>query len=239
MTLSSKTNLKEAYALALAPAVGLFCVDRYEAGRFYYLQIPSELVDLPLPRLIAGGTALTLLALLFFVFVNSARNNLTAKSGFKRFFGAFFLFFPLFGLPLLFMAGTSSAVLWSLALPVVAAGVASNEPASKRYESKSGFELGPIFFLSLLLVWLLYSFGYFVERQTSNRLCFAGDKASFVANVYGDRAIIKRINPASHVLLPEVEIRDISSLPALTKCQFKLTPAPSFVDAAFSKRHTN
>lgn len=90
---------REGYVLALAPAIGLFCVNRYEAGRFAYLGLPSELIDLPISRLISGGTAVVLLDIGLLFSVLHIRNLLNAESGWRRWVGSALLLVVMFGVP--------------------------------------------------------------------------------------------------------------------------------------------
>jgi len=93
MAEEARWTLKEGYILALAPAIGLFCINRYEAGRFSYLDIPSELIDLPVTRLISGGTAIAVLAVVLAYFLRWSGAFLRVKSGWREFVGTFLLFF--------------------------------------------------------------------------------------------------------------------------------------------------
>jgi hypothetical protein len=241
--MSGKTGawtFREAYVLALAPAVGLFCVNRYEAGRFAYLGIPTEFIDLPITRLIAGGTAIVVLGAMLFVMVRSAVLRIRSKSGLARFVGGFLLAFALLGIPQLLMASTIPGFVWSFLLPLcMVAAVTGDSKKPKKDEADVSLLDGPgiMFFLGLvgLLAWMIFSFGFFLERGSADRLCLRGEPDAFVAAFYGERAIVKHVDGQSRRLKPGIELRDIGERIRLETCSMKVIGMPGFFDRAFAE----
>lgn len=231
---AARWTLKEGYILALAPAIGLFCINRYEAGRFSYLDIPSELIDLPVTRLISGGTAIAVLAVVVAYFLRWAGVFLRAKSGWREFVGTFLLFFALLGIPQLLQATTPNALIWAFLIPLCFAmggPSGSSEPSkTPQMSDLTGFLL-----LSGIVAWLLYSFGFFAERVSRERMCVAGTANAFVAGFYGDRAIVKRVDPKTRRLLSGVDLVDLGSQFKVQSCLMDLPSRPSVMDRAFSR----
>lgn len=53
---------RDAYIVAVAPAVVFLGVYAYENGRYYFLKVAPEFIDLSLNRLLAGGAVIGALA---------------------------------------------------------------------------------------------------------------------------------------------------------------------------------
>lgn len=235
---------KEGYVLALAPAVGLFCVNRYEAGRFAYLGIPTELIDLPVSRLIAGGTAIVVFGAILFACLRSARTLFLAESGWKRFMGSFVLFFMLVALPILMVSTTLNPVAWGLMLTTSLALATADTPKKEpdavgdepTEQAKDTSSLAGFAFMSLLLTALIYGFGFFAERTSIERMCLPDRPNAFVAGFYGDRAIVKHIEPKTGRVLPEVQLLEMGGALALSSCKLSVRGMPSFLDKAYSEK---
>lgn len=118
---NSNWTHREAYVLALVPALGLACVHVYEMGRFSFLGIPFQLIDLPVTRLIAGGTAITIFVAMTIGFIQWSQRRLWGKSGFRRFLSVFATCFVLVGLPQLLQVTTRNGFVWAVLLPLALA----------------------------------------------------------------------------------------------------------------------
>lgn len=75
---------RDAYVLAVAPAMMFLGVYAYERGRYYFLRIAPDFIDLSVNRLLAGGAvigalALTLVGLTLWVWRHSATKGWDAK----------------------------------------------------------------------------------------------------------------------------------------------------------------
>lgn len=232
---TAKWTFKDGYILALAPALGLFCINRYEAGRFAYLGIPSGLIDLPMPRLIGGGTAIVVLGVMLFIGLRSARKFLFADSGWRRFLGAFLLFFALVGLPFLMLSTTLNPAVWALLLTLSLA-VAAGDGTKKESKETDSPDLIGLAFVSGLLVFLMYSFGFLAERITTQRMCITDQPNTFVSGFYGQRAILKSFDARTGQVLSGVELVDLGSSLRLRSCILTIRGMPSFLDQAYSKR---
>ena len=242
-------SIKEGYVLALIPTLGLACVHLYEAGRFSFLGIPSGLIDLPVTRLIGGGTAIAIFATIVIGFVQWAREKLFVKSSIRRAIGIYGICFVLLGVPALFQSSTFNALVWTFLLPLcIAFNWPSPEEIKKPKDAKSTESTLPgkvalqdrapnvlgFLFLAGLLAWQIFSIGYFSERMTSRRMCVDGERTAFIAGFYGDRAIIKHPEQPSGKLKNSVELRELDKNLQLHECAIRVQGMPGVFDRAFN-----
>ncbi|MDQ8051058.1 hypothetical protein [Luteibacter sp.] len=230
---TSSWSLKEGYILALAPAIGLFCVSQYESGRFAYLGVPAEFMDLPVTRLIGGGTAIVVFGAILFACIVKARAFLGSKSGWRRIVGSFILAFVLFGLPPLLLASSRNVVIWSFLIPLgLAFSGSTDDSTDQKKESKSS-EIMALLLFGGLLAWMVFAIGFFIEKGSAYRLCIPNAQDRFVASFYGDRAIVKRINLATRQVLPGIELVELGDRFQVETCEFPIIGMPSPMDRAF------
>ncbi|MCI1123281.1 hypothetical protein [Stenotrophomonas maltophilia] len=215
---------KDAYVVAVAPAVVFLGVYAYELGRYYYLRIPASFIDVSVNRLLAGGALIgTLTAIL--IGLAAWAWKLADKVGFLgKFFAAVFVSMIYFTLPFaLWMSRAPQGAEWKELLSMVtSAGTVaiaiiqwtltwywhreerlnSGEPPAA---PASGAPHSGLFqsvlvkgvLVGLLLVWTLAVFaglGFTVERHSSSRQC---TEDSFVADVRGDTLVLKKIGRPS------------------------------------------
>lgn len=230
---SIKKKFNDAYLLALAPALGLFCADRYEAGRYSYLDVPADLIDLPVTRLISIGTAIAVLAVLLFFFFNAARKILIAKSGWRGFSGTFLLFAVLLGLPLAMVASTPNAFAWAFLIPLSFALAEGSSNKKEPAEQNSISDYVGLFCLCLVLSWYLYSFGYFVERNTVHRMCITGVDNKIIVGFFGERAVVKSIDSQGN-LGKAVELISLDTTNNVIACAPNVHTPMSYLDHAFN-----
>ena len=105
------------------------------------------------------------------------------------------------------LSTTANAFIWTGLLVLSLCGASldssgrSKEPVDSPVSDIAGF-----FFLSLMLMLLIYSFGYFLERMSANRMCVQGENNLIVAGLSGDNALVKELDPKTKRLLPPVHI---------------------------------
>lgn len=238
---SSKVwRLSEGYALALLPAFAFFCVQRYEAGRFGYLGVPTEFIDLTILRLIGGGTALLVFAVVLYAALRWGREFLAAKTGWRRFVGYLLISLVLFGIPQYMQASTRNALIWATILTLCfALSASSGDERSDEVKGEGRLEpLGFLFFVGMVAV-LIYSLGFFVERMSINRLCLTDEPSAFVVAMNGESAVLKRVKVGGGELLPGVSLQKLGDETHFQECRLVVKGEPSLFDRSFAPRSAN
>ena len=191
---------KETYVAAIAPGIGLLGVYAYESGRYRFLMVPSELIDLPVNRLLMGGGGLAVLFTALLALVAFMSRWMTSKTRFGRSLPIYLSAFIVFGLPSLFHSTTWSTVVASMLFPFFLA-LGMDPDTTEKAEPADRPKLPPwvpnvlwLAFMSLMGAWLVSGFGYFSERTLDVRLC-SGDQ--LVAGVRSDQWILKPFDPKS------------------------------------------
>lgn len=211
---------KDAYVVAVAPAVVFLGVYAYELGRYYYLRIPASFIDVSVNRLLAGGALIGTLTAILIGLAAWAWKIAGKVDFFGKFLAAVFVSMIYFTLPFaLWMSRAPQGAEWQELLSIVTSvgtgaiaiiqaaltwywrreeraklGEPPATPASPAPHSglfKSVLVKGLL--VGLLLVWTLAVFaglGFTVERHSPSRQC-TGD--SFVADVRGDTLVLKKI----------------------------------------------
>lgn len=202
---------RETFLLALTPALGVFCLYRYEAGRYLFLGIDSDLIDLPMSRVVLAATALILIAVLWVFLASVIRDLFNQQGRFKKyrsFLGTFLLWFLMFGWSLFMLDPTALGLGRSLFACLLLSGVGLDSPSSKSSAAvaerpeKSSFrgDLVGFTIMSLLFMLLVYSAGYYLERMSLQRTCIASRPNSFIVGRSGDGFLIKKYDPKLHAL---------------------------------------
>ena len=189
---------KEAYVAAIAPGAGILGVYTYELGRYRFLKVPSELIDLPVNRLLSGGAAIAVLFTILLAAIAFLSRWMTLKTKLGRFLSVFLLALLIFGLPSMLQSTSWSSFLVSLLFPFFLA-LGMDPDASEKPIAGNQSKLLPwvpnalwLAFMSVMGAWLVSGFGYFSERTLNARLCLEGQ---LVAGVRSDQWILKPFDP--------------------------------------------
>lgn len=187
---------RESYIVAAAPALAFLGVYIYEWGRYRYLKTPTLLIDLPIDRLLMGGTAIALLVSFVAAGVAWLIDQAKKRSMMARIVPSFLATFLLFGLPVLMWS-----VSW-LGVVIAVAGVigmtfcravtrdSSDESDAENQKNELSWTDRIMGF-----VWMvgfgalsLAGLGFQSERLSKDQTCV--DHGLVVA-VRGDRALVK------------------------------------------------
>lgn len=238
---------KDAYVIALAPAVVFSGVYAYEFGRYHHLRIPASFIDLSINRLLAGGAMIgllmvSLLGLSAWAWLTAARNGASAKLGAGLLITSVFLTVPVVCwtttvphfidmsklLTVLSSVGTI-LVTWVQLWSARRWPLRTYRRATIRRQAWELVGAGlfiPIPFLNvivalILLAWTATAFaglGFFVERQSTDRLCLGAD---LVASARNDQLILKPFDVGTGVIAPTVKFVGIEGA-ELAPCSPKL-----------------
>ncbi|WP_146096850.1 hypothetical protein [Xanthomonas arboricola] len=217
---------KDTILIAVATPLTFLGVYAYESGRYRYLKVPSDLIDLPVNRLLMGGAAIAFLFTMLIAAMAWIRQKLIGQSRFSAFFSYFSVAFLLFGLPSLFYSTTLPEVGLSLIVSLAFAysGYIEKDkpdPAGESGENKEGAQ--PIKnsgwyihtpdmlfsgFLLLLSCWTVSGFGYLNERMTGRRSCA---QKMIVAGTIGDNLILKSFSEKTGIISKSVKLHPMEN----------------------------
>lgn len=236
---------KDAYVVAVAPAVVFLGVYAHELGRYYYLRIPASFIDLSINRVLAGGVLIgALAAILIGLAVWAWR--LGGRAGeLGSFLAAIVVATIYFTLPLaLWMSRAPQGGEWSELLAIVtgigSVGIKLAQKVTWHWVTRSDsgealhsglFKSAPSkgLLVGLLLLWTLVVFaglGFAVERHKTSRQCVAD---SFIADVRGDVLILKKIVGPKHEVSSSTRFVPVEGAD-LVDCAMEMVGAPGLTN---------
>lgn len=209
----SSSDHKHQYALAAVPLVAYFCMLTFEQGRYDFLGVPREFVELPPQRIAQLGASTVLLlillsAVVFFVYHLTSSNNKVVSHLAKSFF------YALFFVPLAYIATSNFwsvcvAVLISLFSPWAYAsdGNAREARTDGRRAAKDIAEEMVVFLvLAVFFVGIFFGFGKISQRSDTTYNILTGDPSKIVVGSYNDNIIIKSYDLKTGKLQPGVSL---------------------------------
>lgn len=252
---------KDAYVVAVAPAVVFLGVYAYELGRYYFLGIPASFIDVSVNRLLASGAIVGALAAVLIGLATWAWKLNVPLGGVWRVPAATAIATIYLTLPFalwLSRAPFNTASYWTL-VSVTAAGAAIVSAAQalilrhhaevmlqsmrdgEDLSNHNWSELPPILtsgaVVALLLVWTLAAFaglGYFVERKTTKRQCVGN---AFVADVRGDILVLKDFAPSNGKILRSTRFLGVEGA-TISECSLQVVGAPGLTDLLLERKST-
>ncbi|MCP3038742.1 hypothetical protein K6X12_06005 [Xanthomonas euvesicatoria pv. allii] len=187
---------KKNFALAV-PALAFSCGYIYEWGRFAYLKIPAEMIDLPVTRMIASGIVLSGCFLLAAAGFSRLRNFFLSKRNIVRYIGASALLYMIFAMPFMVLTFKEKGpMVWLLWLvPAMLAFTAWSQIEDEGSTSNSG-SISDFGFLSVTAIFVaanIFSLGYIVESAQIRRSCLEDKKRTLIVEVQSARLLIKEV----------------------------------------------
>ncbi|MBO9858601.1 hypothetical protein [Xanthomonas sp. A1809] len=233
---------KKNFALAV-PALAFSCGYIYEWGRFSYLKIPAEMIDLPVTRLIASGIALVTTFL--FAAAGLARLNkfFASKQRIVRYIGVTVLLYMAVAMPFMVLThrqqGPMVWLLWSVpgwfALTAWFQGSHQGNPSNDEVpavnEESSLTEFGMIAFLGVLTAINIFSLGYIIESVQIRRSCVEDKKRTLVVEVQSGRLLIKEVEKKG-IMRDWVIVNRSDDAVKIFQCQTQLKPVIKIFNAA-------
>lgn len=209
----STSDHKHQYALAAAPLVAYFCMLTFEQGRYDFLGIPRDFVELPSQRIAQLGAStvflLMLLSAVVFFFYHLSSSKTKSVAYVARSF-----FYALFYVPLAYIATNNVwAVAIALVISLASPWLHANESKETRGATegrKSAKELaqdvGGFLLLSIFFVSVFFGFGKISQRNNVTYNVLTNDHSKVVVGTYNERFIIKSFDPKTRKLEPGVSL---------------------------------
>lgn len=202
------------YFYAAFPLIAYFCMLTFEQGRFDFLGVPREFVELPPQRIAQLGASTVLVLLLlsgivFFVYSLVSTKNKFVSHLAKSFFWALF-FVP--------MAYLTASNFWSIALALVVSLISpwafddkSDSSTDTGDQSKSTKNLAgsmvALLFVALFFVGIFFGFGRISQGNETDYMVLVSDNSKIVVGFYEGKMILKGYDAKTKKIQPNVTLQ--------------------------------
>ncbi|MDX6083942.1 hypothetical protein SIL81_08605 [Xanthomonas campestris pv. incanae] len=225
---------KSNFAIAV-PALAFSCGYIYEWGRFAYLKIPAQMIDLPVTRMIASGIALISISLIALAGWSRLRSFLRSKNKLVRYIGGGAALYAIAAMPLLLVTQSPYSLInffaWSLPALFTYTAWAQAEnvqvaPATGDAGVPDTEAMSDLAFMSIMGVITalnIFSAGYIIESVQIRRTCISDVSKTLVAEVQSNRVLVKEVKKDG-TLLPWVQINRSDDNLKVVQCLTALPP---------------
>lgn len=197
------------YYLAIVPPVATFCLYTFEQGRFKFLGIPGEFVEMGLNRIVSLLSGILLSSLfIFFVLVFSVRIQ-EGKNKIAKYFCSGLLVFLIVSPITLVSRPTLAGLVLTLVvvLGFTMSFLEEDAPVKTEQEKSDGSGIYPRHVGGMIAIFLYFSmlffvFGHFFQSTATRWVVFKSHPNAVYVGTYGGQYLLKKVNWKDGALKP-------------------------------------